>query len=558
MAVAQAAANGMMGEVQPAISLSSRLGAAAEDAFLAAEWKKLSPAQAQGVQSRLGWATNERSRRAAHKSFAHWAEPLLKHFWNEKCSKSIGAAFVSYLVRLGMFEHCKIPSRQPKKGKTNGIRLTDKARSWITDAVEFAAAETIIQWPLVIPPKPWTAPIGGGYHDRGELDHSAVPRSQRPLCLVRRAAPAHKKLLESADLSTVYAGLNAAQATAWRINPKVYEVVVTLMNEGAGAGGLTAADSKPIPERPTEADTDNAALAEWKRKAREAHAENRKLVPKRKVEYRTFTTARKFVGYPAIYFVYNLDFRGRVYACSDYLSPQGDDFQRGLLEFSKGDPLTEAAGWWLKIHLANTFGMDKESFEDRIAWANDNAQRFSQIAKEPVARSREWEAADQPWQFLAACFAWDEYVEYGIGSLCRLPVMLDGSCSGIQHYAALVCDSETGAAVNLVPRPPSEKPRDIYADVAARVMELLADNPDYYAQQWHACQRCHRQVVIEFSPALRDQVVAGRRFRCKERYYDGTDCRDIGLPTIEHQRSWVRRQAAHACRLAAATRKHAL
>jgi hypothetical protein len=69
------------------------------------------------------------------------------------------------------------------------------------------------------------------------------------------------------------------------------------------------------------------------------------------------------------------------------------------------------------------------------------------------------------------------------------------------------------------------------------------------------CQRCHRQIVIEGNGPLRDQAVAGRRYRCKGRYFDGTPCRGIGLPTIEHQKSWVRRQADHARQFTAATRK---
>jgi hypothetical protein len=70
-----------------------------------------------------------------------------------------------------------------------------------------------------------------------------------------------------------------------------------------------------------------------------------------------------------------------------------------------------------------------------------------------------------------------------------------------------------------------------------------------------ACSRCHGQVVLEGTGALRDEQVAGRRFRCKERYFDGTPCRGIGLPTIEHQGSWARRQADSARQIAAATRK---
>jgi hypothetical protein len=52
---------------------------------------------------------------------------------------------------------------------------------------------------------------------------------------------------------------------------------------------------------------------------------NHRMISKRFSERRTFMTARKFAPYPSIYFAYNLDFRGRVYACSDDLSPQGGE-----------------------------------------------------------------------------------------------------------------------------------------------------------------------------------------------------------------------------------------
>ncbi|GFH30236.1 DNA-directed RNA polymerase, partial [Haematococcus lacustris] len=39
----------------------------------------------------------------------------------------------------------------------------------------------------------------------------------------------------------------------------------------------------------------------------------------------------------------------------------------------------------------------------------------------------------------------------------------DGSCNGLQHYAALARDSRGAAAVNLVP---SDKPQDVYSAVA--------------------------------------------------------------------------------------------
>ena len=52
------------------------------------------------------------------------------------------------------------------------------------------------------------------------------------------------------------------------------------------------------------------------------------------------------------------------------IHPQHDDIARSLLEFAVGNPLGHHGVRWLKIHLANTFGKDKESFEDRIKCAH--------------------------------------------------------------------------------------------------------------------------------------------------------------------------------------------
>ncbi|XP_042503770.1 DNA-directed RNA polymerase 3B, chloroplastic-like isoform X4 [Macadamia integrifolia] len=46
----------------------------------------------------------------------------------------------------------------------------------------------------------------------------------------------------------------------------------------------------------------------------------------------------------------------------------------------------------------------------------------------------------------------------------------DGSCNGLQHYAALGRDSLEAAAVNLIAR---EKPADVYSEIAARVFNIM-------------------------------------------------------------------------------------
>lgn len=65
------------------------------------------------------------------------------------------------------------------------------------------------------------------------------------------------------------------------------------------------------------------------------------------------------------------------------------------------------------------------------------------------------------------------------------------------------------------------------------------------------CQKCGRQSVIDpAAPEVRDQRVAGRRYRCST-----PGCRGIGLPSIA-RKPWVKRLADHARSLQAVpTRK---
>lgn len=50
----------------------------------------------------------------------------------------------------------------------------------------------------------------------------------------------------------------------------------------------------------------------------------------------------------------------------------------------------------------------------------------------------------------------------------HLPIHQDGSCNGLQHYAALGRDYDGGNEVNLVP---NLTPMDVYSSVAARFIK---------------------------------------------------------------------------------------
>jgi DNA-directed RNA polymerase len=130
---------------------------------------------------------------------------------------------------------------------------------------------------------------------------------------------------------------------------------------------------------------------------------------------------------------------------------------------------------WLAIHVANCYardGLDKAPIEERIAWVYAHEREILDSADRPLDGTRFWSDAESPWQFLAACYEWAGYRAHGESYESRLPVSLDGSCSGLQHYSALLRDPVGGSAVNLVPAQPGERASDVYSRVAKRTQAL--------------------------------------------------------------------------------------
>ena len=74
--------------------------------------------------------------------------------------------------------------------------------------------------------------------------------------------------------------------------------------------------------------------------------------------------------------------------------------------------------------------------------------------------------ADKPFQALAATFALHDH-----DAACHLPVAVDGSNNGLQHYAAMLRCPVTAKLVNLLP---ADEPSDVYRVVMARAIQIVA------------------------------------------------------------------------------------
>jgi len=382
-------------------------------------------------------------------------------WWTKQEQLILGLKLVELLcVSTGLFQVVRV--RRNKRCQEL-ITPTERFEVWIAQLngqCELLSPEYL---PCVIEPKDWDDLVGGGYH----TDVFAWP-----LTLVKTRSKVHKRLLKQADLSIVYKTINTLQRTPWRVNKRVLEVAEYLTAQDSGLAGLPE-PAHTIPPRPEDYATNKEADKAWRAVARHLHDKNASLIGQRIGVYKTLSMARDFVDYEAIYFPYQLDFRGRIYSVVSYLQPQGAELAKGLLMFSKGDAITtQEARDWLAIHGANVYGLDKVAFRERLQWVKDNEQRIVEVAASPLDNLW-WAQTDSPFCFLSWCMEWADLLqaeERGETFISRLPVALDGSCNGLQHYSAMLRDPVAGEAVNLTP---SDSPQDIYKTVAQEVEKRL-------------------------------------------------------------------------------------
>ena len=306
---------------------------------------------------------------------------------------------------------------------------------------------------------------------------------------MRQAAQDYINELEKCDLGIEYQCVNALQNTPWRINEFVVDTLRQCWDSGQEWAGLPPKDNLPLPKYPFSKepkylnDAEQLEFKAFKSSRNKIHSFNNRSMSKRIQVERTIQIAEEYKELDKMWYVWQLDFRGRKYPVESFLSPQNADYSKALLEFANSTTITnDDEARWLAIHGANVFGVDKVSLEDREMWAYMNVQNAVDVYNDPLS-SKWWQEADKPWQALAWCYEWALYNnarQFGEPFETRLPCASDGSCNGLQHLSAMLRDEEGGKAVNLLP---SETPQDIYTDVAQRTIELLQQQDTRMAKE---------------------------------------------------------------------------
>jgi DNA-directed RNA polymerase len=304
-----------------------------------------------------------------------------------------------------------------------------------------------IAWPMLVPPNDWSNGKSGGY---------MLNDVMRGHDMVRRGRP-------SIQGEIPIAFLNQIQKVPFCINPFIYGVAVELQGRGVKLGKFIPIVEHPLPAKPADIDTNYDSRKDYRRRAAETHNINAHSFKASCRTRMTMQVAERFKNRDRFYLPWSFDYRGRAYPIPAFLTPQDTDFGKSLIRFADGSYVTPEAESWLAFQVATTYGLDKSPLPERLEWVRNNLTLITQVATDPLGSLSEWEAAEEPWQFLAAC---EEY--YACIIDCRrnftsLMVATDATCSGLQILAGLARDASTARLVNVLP---SESPQDAYKVVA--------------------------------------------------------------------------------------------
>lgn len=304
-----------------------------------------------------------------------------------------------------------------------------------------------IAYPMLVPPNDWSHDRKGGY---------LLNEVMRGHDMVRRGVG----LIQG---ETPYQFLNKIQKVGYRLNPFTITVAKTLMERGYQVGKFVPIVEVPLPPKPVDIATNKESRKDYRRRAAEVMNLNAASFKKSCRTRMTMEAVKLFENRKEFFIPWSFDYRGRAYPIPSFLTPQDTDFGKSLLKFSEEAFMDPYAEDWLAFQVATTYGLDKAPMHERMSWVAENDEVISAVAQDPIGNLPIWEAADEPWQFLAAC---DEYYHCVIKcdrNYTSLPVATDATCSGLQILAGLCRDARTASLVNVLP---GERPADAYAVVA--------------------------------------------------------------------------------------------
>lgn len=342
---------------------------------------------------------------------------------------------------------------------------------------------------MLCEPDPWTNLTDGGYL-------SLRRKAAAPLLNIRKlrkdARPAVAEAFTAEKMPQVFNAGNYMQSIPFEIHAPARDGTVRVWQSGGNIMGVPSSTPPVKPEFPLGKDWVNPGLrikelghaplteveqaevdtfSSWKRSMAAHYDELREWRGKVREVGAFLRITREAAG--PYWFPMYFDSRGRWYY-RGVPNPQGSDLAKGVLHFSRKKPLGERGVYWLKVHIANSYGYDKERMDDRARWTEQNWDRICLALDSPEDSPDVW-GKDAPWCMFSA--AWELREAYRSGNprtYCTgIPIHMDATCSGLQHFSALLRDPVGGLYVNLTDPQQCGPKQDIYTRVANATLRMI-------------------------------------------------------------------------------------
>ena len=305
-----------------------------------------------------------------------------------------------------------------------------------------------LAWPMLIEPNDWTNKRSGGYLLNEVMRGHDLVRRGDPTCI-------------QGEIPIAF--LNKIQKVALKLNPFIVGIAEELSRLERSVGKFLPIVHHDLPAKPADIAENYDSRKDYRRRAAEVMNLNAQAFKRSCRTRMTMEAVQRFKNVDRFFCPWSFDYRGRCYPIPSFLTPQDTDFGKSLLRFADESYMTPDAEGWLAFQVATCYGLDKATMAERLEWTHNNFTLITQVATDPIEYLPEWEAADEPWQFLAACEEFYHCVIAADRQFTGLMVATDATCSGLQILAGLARDKSTARLVNVLP---GDTPQDAYSIVA--------------------------------------------------------------------------------------------
>jgi DNA-directed RNA polymerase len=429
-----------------------------------------------------------------------------------------GKFFFDPLIECGLLETVRSSN---KGGTVVSVVPSEEARKFLIESEVISLWGGVGTSVCLAPPIPWTSVFEGGYHtERTRKAHLFLRRSKHQ---TRKARQVQLRAATLDKMPKVFQAANYLQSIQYEIDPAMFATIQTIWHEGGGALGVPTKTFRDKPEFPFQEAWEKAQASPgelegfnaWKRRVHRWHTASTKHRAAQRDFGALYRVVQKHHG-TGIWFPCHVDSRGRFYYWGSP-NPQGTDMAKACLRFRTKKALGRRGVFWLKVQIANTYGADTGEFAERAAWTEHRLDDLRRVSAEG-ADSEFLADADSPLCCLAAIRELLAAIDSGAPESFKsgLIIHMDATCSGLQHFSALLRDPVGGQYVNLVN--PGKSKADIYQRVLDLSMarlraELVAGDADTaaYANLWLSYIEAGKGRKLAKGPCM--TLVYGTTFR---------------------------------------------